>query len=122
MNCRNPVCRKVIPPERKSTARHCSDECYDIQKKKRSMKNYEKLNKPLKEITRNDTILAQLYQMDKLGKQVDRYDLEKLGFNYGVSTSICMVENRYHAKVLGNYCYHIDNEYKLRIWKLNSSQ
>jgi len=122
MNCDNPACRKVIPQKRKSTARYCSDECYYIEKKKRSKKNYEKMTKPLKEITRNENILAQLYQMDKLGKQIDRYDLEKLGFNYGVSTSICMAENKYHAKVLGNYCYHIDNEYKLRIWKLNTSQ
>jgi len=122
MNCRNPECRKIIPQERKSTARHCSDECYNVQRKKRNKRNYAKMSEPLKAIKRNDDILAQLYQMDKLGKQVDRYDLEKLGFDYGVSTSICMVENKYHSKVLGNYCYHIDNEYKLRIWKLNTSQ
>ena len=119
MKCNNPKCKKEIPPERKKTAKHCSDTCSYEVKKLRSIKQYSVIKKPLNEIIRNENILAQLYQMQELGKIINGYDLGKLGFNFGLSTEELKMESKYLSKVVGNYAYYYDTSYNLRIWKLD---
>ena len=58
--------------------------------------------------------------MQQLGKPVTGSDLEKHGFNFGISTGETMVEKSLIAKIIGRYVYHINYEYKLKIWKLNT--
>jgi hypothetical protein len=120
MRCNNPSCKKEIPKTRKSTAKHCSDDCYDEMKKIRSRKRYEAIRRPVMEINRNELILEQLYLMQQLGKPVTGRDLEKLGFNFGISTGETMAEKSIIAKIVGKYAYHVNNEYNLKIWKLKS--
>jgi hypothetical protein len=120
MKCNNSTCKKEIPKTRKTTAKHCSDECFYEMKKMRSRKRYEAIKKPAMEIHRNELILEQLYLMQQLGKPVTGRDLEKLGFNFGISTGETMVEKSLIAKIIDKYAYHVNNEYKLKIWKLNT--
>jgi len=122
MKCNYSDCRKDIPKTRKSSAKYCCDECNYLEKKKRSIRNYERITKPIKEISRNEIILAQLYQMQQLGKLITGYDLEKLGFNFGISTGEYKVEKEYITKAIGQYTYQLEPSYNLKIWKLRPTQ
>lgn len=122
MKCNNSDCRKDIPKTRKSSAKYCCDECNYSEKKKRSKKNYERITKPIKEILRNETILAQLYQMQQLGKAVTGYDLDNLKFNFGISTAECKIEKKYITKTIGQYTYFLEPSYNLKIWKISTTQ
>jgi hypothetical protein len=122
MKCNNSDCRKEIPKARKSSAKYCCDECYYSEKKKRSKRNYERVTKPIKEILRNEIILAQLFQMQQLGKPVTGYDLEKLNFNFGISTTEYKVEKKYITKAIGQYTYLLEPSYNLKIWKISTPQ
>ena len=122
MKCNYSDCRKEIPKTRKSSAKYCCDECNYLEKKKRSKRNYERITKPIKEISRNENILAQLYKMQELGKPITGYDLEKLGFNFGISTAEYKVEKKYITKAIGEYTYFLEPSYNLKIWKLSPTQ
>jgi hypothetical protein len=122
MKCNYSDCRKDIPKTRKSSAKYCCDECNYLEKKKRSKRNYERITKPIKEISRNEIILAQLYQMQELGKAVTGYDLEKLGFNFGITTGEYKIEKKYITKAIGQYTYLLEPSYNLKIWKLPPTQ
>lgn len=122
MRCNNSSCKKEIPKTRKSTADHCSNDCYYEMKKIRSRKRYEAIKRPVMEINRNELILEQLYQMQQLGKPVTGYDLEKLNFNFGISTAECKIEKKYITKTIGQYTYFLEPSYNLKIWKISITQ
>ena len=122
MKCNYSDCRKDIPKTRKSSAKYCCDECNYLEKKKRSKRNYERITKPIKEISRNENILAQLYQMQQLGKPITGHDLKKLRFNFGISTALYQAENNFITNAVGHYSYFIEHSYNLKIWKISPTQ
>lgn len=121
MKCNNPNCKKEIPKTRKSTAKHCCNECSYEMKKRRNKIHYDALIRPAKEFKRNELILEQLYIMQQLGKPITGKDLEKLGFNFGISNGETLAEKSLIVKIIGKYAYHLNNEYNLKIWKLNTA-
>lgn len=77
------------------------------------------MKQPLDEIKRNEAILERLYRLKKdLEKQFTDSDLEKLGFNFGISTEE-KVDNAGNIwKIVGSYGYTIDPKTKiLGLWK-----
>lgn len=77
------------------------------------------MKQPMDEIKRNEAILERLYRMKKdLGNEFTDSDLEKLGFNFGVSTEEKVDNAGRIWKVLGSHAYTIDPKTKiLGLWK-----
>ena len=122
MKCLNPACNKPIPKSRNLSAKHCSTDCAYEMKKQRSRNRYASLTKPVNEIQRNQQILDKLYQIQLLGKSINGKDLEKLGFNFGISTAEYTIENKYISKAIGQFAYILEPSSNLKIWKLNIPQ
>lgn len=118
MKCQRSLCYKKIPSSKKATAKYCSDECSYKERLGRSKKRYERIVKPIKEIEKNDKILEVLYQVQELGKDVVAQDLDKIGFNFGISIDEFKIDYQYHAKKMNKYAYSILKYEKIKIWKL----
>lgn len=118
MKCQRQMCYKHIPTNRKKTARYCSDECSYKVRLDRSRTRYNNIIKPIKEIKRNERILEILYEIQQLEKTISAYDLDKLGFNHGISTGEIKIGNKCIAKAVGNYAYYFQEYKNLKIWKL----
>lgn len=117
MKCQRQMCYKHIPINKKKTARYCSNECYYKVKLERSQKRYNNIIKPIKEIERNEKILKMLYEIQQLDKAISAYDLDKLGFNHGISTGEIKIDNKCIAKIIGRFAYFFQDYNKLIIWK-----
>ena len=120
MKCQRQMCYKHIPTNRKKTARYCSDECSYKVRLDRSRTRYNNIIKPIKEIERNEKILEILYEIQQLEKTISAYDLDKLGFNHGISTGETKIDNKYTAKIIGRFAYFFQDYNKLNIWKLST--
>jgi hypothetical protein len=113
-------CTKEIPKHRKKSARYCSDECYYEAKKQRSSENYQALKIPLQKIKYQESILAFCYSMISFKKEVHFDDLEKMKFDWGFATRDVMSPNNQICKAIGNYCYFLNKDNSVSIWKLKS--
>ena len=116
------LCNNIIPKTRKKSARYCSNECYYEAKKERSSKRYASISSPTKEVKRNESILAFLYDVHLLNKPINADDLNKYDFNFSLATSEHFDRQKGPCKIIGNYAYHIANDKTLTIWKLKQSQ
>lgn len=116
-----PICSSVVPRTRKKSSKYCSDDCYDEAKRIRSAARYAALKGPDAKIKKNEAILATLMQMQLLNKPLYAFDLEKLGFDFGITTDEFIHEKKL-VKAVGKYGYYIDANKNLLIWKLKSSQ
>jgi hypothetical protein len=112
------ICGEKISPTRNKSAKYCSDEHYYQAKKERSSLRYYRIKQPMDEIKRNDTILERLYRMKKdLSSEFAMSDLQKLGFNFGISTEEKKDSAGRIWKILGSFGYTIDPKTKnLDLW------
>jgi hypothetical protein len=111
-------CPNLIPDTRKGDSEYCSDKCYNEAKKKRSQEQYQ-LNKAFREqIKRSEDILANLYSLSVLRKVWTFDDLQKLQFDFTISTGQLAGKKGEFWTVVGNHAYYIDPETKnVHIWK-----
>ena len=117
MKCSLKECGKTIPVTRKRSAKYCSDECYYIAKKERSITRYAQLRQPATEFKRCEGILAYLYGIALLKKPIEPADLQSLNFNFAISSGEHLDNQKRLFKVIGKYAYHIDINKNLIIWK-----
>jgi hypothetical protein len=112
-------CGEKIPLTRHKSAKYCSDDHSYQAKKERSSQRYYRIKQPMDEIQRNDAILERLYRMKKdLKREFTISDLEKLGFNFGVSTEEKTDNNGRIWKMLELFGYTIDPKTKnLELWQ-----
>jgi len=117
MKCLRKDCNTPIPKTRKRSAKYCSDECYYLEKMDRSVRRYAVLKAPAQELARCEGILAYLYGIAELKKQIVPSDLQSLNFNFAISSGEHMDKDKRLFKVIGKYAYHIDAAKNLIIWK-----
>lgn len=112
-------CGERIPVTSHKSTRYCSDEHYNEAKKERSSRRYYTIKQPMDEIKKNEAILKQLYQIKKdLGTEFSISDLEKLGFNLGISTEEKVDTKGRIWKILVSLGYTIDAKTKnVDLWQ-----
>lgn len=117
MKCSRSYCNNEIS-NRKTTARYCSNDCYYEQKKERSNKRYHSIKAPSDEITRCEGILKFLYSVYLLGKEINASDLQAYKFNFSIATGEYIDKEKGLCKIVGSYCYHLNKDKTVTIWKL----
>ena len=113
-------CGKEIPKTRKKSSRYCSDDCYYEAKKERSSKTYQLLKAPLQKIMYQESVLAFCYNMIEFKKTVFFEDLEKMKFDWGFATRDVIGPDKQICKAIGSYCYYLNKDNSVSIWKLKS--
>lgn len=119
-NCLLAECNKTIPKTRKRSAKYCSNECYYEAKKQRSSNTYQTLKAPLQKIKYQESILASFYNMLEFKKPVYFEDMQKMQFDWGFATRDVKGPNNQICKAIGNYCYYLNKDNSVNIWKLKS--
>jgi hypothetical protein len=113
------TCNKPVPKVRKRTALYCCHDCYYEAKKQRSINRYNVATKNFADVKKNEKILHELYVLMQLKKTLSFHDLERLGFNWGISDREIAGSNSTIWKVVGGYAYYIDPQTKnVTIWKM----
>ncbi|MBS1780246.1 MAG: hypothetical protein JST70_13020 [Bacteroidetes bacterium] len=114
-------CNKLIPANRKSSARYCSDACYYEAKKERSAKQYNSKQVFINRFREYEQILANFYPLYLKG-QVITYDvLDQLQFDWGIANGELQDSKLCVWKVIGKYCYLINTDKTISIELCNNS-
>lgn len=111
-------CNTDIPAKRKRSSKYCSDGCYYEAKKDRSNTRYQAIKSNFDLIKRNESILEKFYLLTELKKQILFEDLNKCGFNWGLTTGESAGPNNTIWKIVGKYAYLIEANQTVKVWKL----
>lgn len=110
-------CSGDIPATRKISSRYCSDNCYYEAKKDRSNIRYSTIKSNFDLIKRNEAILDKFYLLTELKKEILFEDLNKAGFNWGLTTGESAGPNNTIWKIVGKYAYFIEANKTVKVWK-----
>jgi hypothetical protein len=90
-----------------------------MAKKVRSMKRYAILKAPAEDVKKNEQLLSYLYGVAELSKAVSLQDLERVGFNFGISTGEHLDNKKRLFRVVGKFAWYSDGK-SLFIMKIKS--
>ena len=112
-------CQKSIDPSRHGSARYCCKEHAYLARLQRNYILYHKNQEGILEIKRNEKTLSLLYWIkNHLKKEVTYADLEKVHFNFGISTDQMARNNNEIWTIIGSYGYYINPKSKIiELWE-----
>lgn len=111
-------CTGDIPITRKKSSKYCSNTCYYEAKKNRSNNRYNLIKSTFDRIKQNEAILEQFFLLTELGKVILYEDLNKRGFNWGITTGETPGPNDTIWKVVGRFAYYLEPNQTVKVWKL----
>lgn len=115
-------CAKDIPSTKKRSAKYCTDSCYYEAKKDRSNNRYSLIKGSFDRIKQNESILEQFFLLTELKKEILYEDLNKRGFNWGITTGETVGPNNTIWKMVGKFAYFIEPNKTVKVWKLKQPQ
>lgn len=111
-------CDADIPAKRKKSSKYCSDACYYEAKKDRSNSRYQTIKSSFDQVRHNENLLEQFYLLTELKKEIHFDDLNKKGFNWGITTGETAGPNDTIWRIVGKYAYFIQSNKTVKVWKL----
>jgi hypothetical protein len=111
-------CSGDIPSTRKKSSRYCGDTCYYEAKKNRSNNRYNLIKSSYDRIKKAEAILEQFFLLTELRKEILYDDLEKRGFDWGITTGESLGPNDTIWKTVGRFAYLIEPNKTVKVWKL----
>lgn len=109
-------CNKPIPDEKKSDSKYCSNACYKMAKKERDKKNYHANNAKIKEFKKNSKILERFAIFNELNLLIKADYLNKLKFNWGLSTDEININGLVFKQVGDEYAYRLEANETVKLW------
>jgi hypothetical protein len=111
-------CTGDIPITRKRSSKYCSNTCYYEAKKNRSNNRYNLIKSSYDRIRQAESILEQFFLLTELKKEILYDDLNRRGFDWGITTGETLGPNDTIWKTVGKFTYFIEPNKTVKVWKL----